>query len=56
MWSVRVVAALGVRRVSTGSLLFRAGLGAALHTARVVRDGLPLTRDIPTYQQVQQLW
>jgi 2-methylisocitrate lyase-like PEP mutase family enzyme len=54
--NVRVVAALGVRRVSTGSLLFRAGLGAGLHTARAVRDGLPLTRDIPTYQQVQRLW
>ncbi|MEU0155210.1 isocitrate lyase/PEP mutase family protein [Micromonospora fulviviridis] len=30
---------LGVARVSTGSLLFRAALGAALHLADAVRDG-----------------
>lgn len=46
---------LGVRRVSTGSLLYRAALGAALGTLRAVRDGAPLAADIPTYQQVQEL-
>lgn len=33
------LAAVGVRRVSTGSLLFRAGLEAAVGAARRVRDG-----------------
>jgi 2-methylisocitrate lyase-like PEP mutase family enzyme len=50
------VAAWGVRRVSTGSLLFRAALGAALDTVRAVRRGsAPLTYEVPTYQQVQSL-
>lgn len=47
---------LGVARVSTGSLLFRAALGAALHVAEVVRSGrdgdLPT---VPSYAQVQEL-
>ncbi|PWU43626.1 isocitrate lyase/phosphoenolpyruvate mutase family protein [Micromonospora globispora] len=47
---------LGVARVSTGSLLFRAALGAALHVAEAVRAG----RDggqptVPSYAQVQEL-
>lgn len=46
--------ALGVRRVSTGSLLFRAALGAALEVASAVRDGVPLTRSIPAVQQIQE--
>ncbi|MFI7680026.1 isocitrate lyase/phosphoenolpyruvate mutase family protein [Actinophytocola sp. NPDC049390] len=45
--------ALGVRRVSTGSLLFRAALGAALEVAGAVRDGEPLRRDIPAVQEIQ---
>lgn len=49
------VRALGVRRVSTGSLLFRAALGAALDIAGAVRDGVPLRREVPTVQQVQGL-
>lgn len=44
---------LGVRRVSTGSLLFRAALGAALETVAAVRDGVPLRREVPTVQQIQ---
>ncbi len=53
---LRAVAALGVRRVSTGSLLFRASLGAAVDTVRAVRRGsVPPTAEIPTYQQVQSL-
>lgn len=52
----RAVARLGVRRVSTGSLLFRAALGAAVDTVRAVRRGsVPLTYEVPTYQQVQSL-
>ncbi|WAL67867.1 isocitrate lyase/phosphoenolpyruvate mutase family protein [Amycolatopsis cynarae] len=39
---IRVLADLGVRRISTGSLLFRAALGAAAATARAVRDGQPV--------------
>jgi 2-methylisocitrate lyase-like PEP mutase family enzyme len=49
------VRALGVRRVSTGSLLFRAALGAALDIAGAVRDGVPLRREVPTVQQIQGL-
>jgi 2-methylisocitrate lyase-like PEP mutase family enzyme len=53
--TVRGLADLGVRRVSTGSLLFRAALGAALGAARAVRDDGPLSADIPSYQQVHEL-
>ncbi len=47
--------ALGVRRVSTGSLLFRAALGAALEVAGAVRDGVPLRREVPAVQDIQGL-
>jgi 2-methylisocitrate lyase-like PEP mutase family enzyme len=54
--NVQAMVELGVRRVSTGSFLFRAALGAALDAARAVRRGsAPLTYEIPTYQQVQDL-
>lgn len=54
--NVHALAGLGVRRMSTGSFLFRAALGAAVDMARAVRrNSLPLTYDIPTYQQVQAL-
>lgn len=53
--SVRELAALGVRRVSTGSLLFRAALGAALETAAAVRDGTSITPNVPAYGQIQEL-
>ncbi|MGC1214217.1 MAG: isocitrate lyase/phosphoenolpyruvate mutase family protein [Micromonospora sp.] len=47
---------LGVARVSTGSLLFRAALGAALDVAEAVQSGrdggLPT---VPSYAQVQEL-
>jgi 2-methylisocitrate lyase-like PEP mutase family enzyme len=52
---VGTAAALGVRRVSTGSLLYRAALGAALDTARAVRDDIPLGQEVPSYQQIQGL-
>lgn len=48
------LASLGVRRVSTGSLLFRAALGAAVSAARAARDGRP-TPEVPTYDAVQAL-
>ena len=46
---------LGVARVSTGSLLFRAGLGAALETAAAVAEGRTITTAIPTTAQIQAL-
>jgi 2-methylisocitrate lyase-like PEP mutase family enzyme len=52
---VRRLAELGVRRISTGSLLFRAALHAAVRTACLVRDGLPVADGIPSYADVQGL-
>ncbi|PRY44021.1 isocitrate lyase/PEP mutase family protein [Umezawaea tangerina] len=46
---------LGVRRVSTGSLLFRAALHAAVTTACAVRDGDPVAEGIPSYEDVRRL-
>lgn len=47
---------VGVARVSTGSLLFRAALGAALAAADAVRHGGPGTpMGLPSYAQVQAL-
>jgi 2-methylisocitrate lyase-like PEP mutase family enzyme len=50
------LAALGVRRVSLGSLLFRAGLAAVTRTADNIRRGRSdLPPDLPTYDDVQSL-
>jgi len=49
------LAGLGVARISTGSLLYRAAISAALHTATLVRDGEPIPAGQLTYQEVQQL-
>ncbi|MEB8342906.1 isocitrate lyase/PEP mutase family protein, partial [Streptomyces endophyticus] len=49
------LAALGVRRVSLGSLLYRRALGAAVATARAVRDGRRPTGDTLSYGEVQAL-
>lgn len=46
---------LGVRRVSLGSLLFRAALGAALSTAADVRAGRPVGAGAVAYDEVQGL-
>ncbi|WP_133824251.1 isocitrate lyase/PEP mutase family protein [Actinomycetospora succinea] len=46
------LAGLGVRRVSTGSLPYRAALHAALDVAAAVRDGAPLPAGIP-YPELQ---
>jgi 2-methylisocitrate lyase-like PEP mutase family enzyme len=48
------LAELGVRRVSTGSLPYRAAITAALASAEAVRDGSPLPDSI-AYPEVQQL-
>jgi 2-methylisocitrate lyase-like PEP mutase family enzyme len=52
--SLTDLAALGVRRVSTGSLPYRASLAAAVAAAEAVRDGSPLPASLP-YPEVQQL-
>jgi 2-methylisocitrate lyase-like PEP mutase family enzyme len=50
------LARLGVARVSTGSALFRAALGATVRAADDIRRGLTWTsEDLPSYAQVQQL-
>ncbi|MGW7195644.1 isocitrate lyase/PEP mutase family protein [Streptomyces chryseus] len=49
------LADLGVRRVSTGSLLFRAALHATVTTALAVREGEPLPAGIPDYAEVDAL-
>jgi 2-methylisocitrate lyase-like PEP mutase family enzyme len=46
---------LGVSRVSLGSLLYRAALGAALGAAAEIRAGRAVSGDVPTYTQVQNL-
>ncbi|CAA9277098.1 MAG: Carboxyvinyl-carboxyphosphonate phosphorylmutase [uncultured Arthrobacter sp.] len=45
---------MGVRRISTGSLPYRAALDAALRVATDVRDGRPATRATP-YDAVQRM-
>jgi 2-methylisocitrate lyase-like PEP mutase family enzyme len=50
--TVRSLAELGVRRVSMGSLLFRAALAAAAETAVAVRDGASVREDLPSYAEV----
>ncbi|MBL1078032.1 isocitrate lyase/phosphoenolpyruvate mutase family protein [Nocardia sp. 2] len=52
---VAELAALGVRRVSTGSLLYRAALAAAVRTVRAVSSGGPLSPDIPPYTEILRL-
>lgn len=47
--------ALGVARVSTGSLLFRAALGGALDTLDAVRSGAAPHPEPPSYDEVQRL-
>lgn len=47
--TVRELADLGVRRVSTGSLLFRAALAATVRTAEAVRDGTAVPAGLPSY-------
>ncbi|CAM4274068.1 isocitrate lyase/phosphoenolpyruvate mutase family protein [Nocardia ninae] len=53
--SLTTLADLGVRRVSTGSLLYRTALAAAVDAARAVRDDNPTTSEAPSYGRVQAL-
>jgi 2-methylisocitrate lyase-like PEP mutase family enzyme len=52
--SLRDLAGLGVRRVSTGSLPYRVAVTAALASAAAVRDGATLPESIP-YGALQEL-
>lgn len=49
------LADLGVRRVSTGSLLFRASLHAAVSTAQAVERGDALPEGLPSYAEAAAL-
>jgi 2-methylisocitrate lyase-like PEP mutase family enzyme len=47
------LAALGVRRISLGSLLYRRALATAVTTATDIRDGRPTSLSAPSYTEVQ---
>ncbi|NIJ10327.1 2-methylisocitrate lyase-like PEP mutase family enzyme [Saccharomonospora amisosensis] len=49
------LAGLGVRRISTGSLLFRTAVAAAVRAARTVRDGGTPSERAPGYADIQRL-
>ncbi len=53
--TIATLAELGVRRVSTGSLLYRAALSAAVDVARALRQDAPLPSGIVTYPDIQRL-
>ncbi|MFI9404154.1 isocitrate lyase/phosphoenolpyruvate mutase family protein [Nocardia sp. NPDC052316] len=53
--SLTALADLGVRRVSTGSLLYRTALAAAVAAARAVRDDTPTPTAAPSYRRIQAL-
>ncbi|MFI1482159.1 isocitrate lyase/phosphoenolpyruvate mutase family protein [Streptomyces sp. NPDC020747] len=53
--TVPVLADLGVRRISLGSLLYRRALGAAVETAALIRAGRSVDGAAPTYGEVQAL-
>jgi len=53
--TVASLAGLGVARVSTGSLLFRAALRATLSTALAVARNAAISTDLPTYGEVMAL-
>ncbi|WP_433212195.1 cytochrome P450 [Microtetraspora malaysiensis] len=53
--TVAGLAELGVRRISCGSLLYRAALGAAVTTALAVAEGGPVATGLPGYAEVQAL-
>ncbi|MFE9583063.1 isocitrate lyase/phosphoenolpyruvate mutase family protein [Nocardia sp. NPDC006044] len=53
--AIATLAALGVRRVSTGSLLYRAALTTALDTARAVRQDNTIPVPAPPYTEIQAL-
>ncbi|WP_405020678.1 cytochrome P450 [Kitasatospora sp. NBC_00070] len=49
------LADLGVSRVSLGSLLYRAALGAALGALEDIRSGRPVRGEVPSYDRVAGL-
>ena len=53
--TVADLAAHGVARISTGSLLFRHALHATVAAAIAIRDGTPLIAGVPSYADVQDL-
>ncbi|MFI6574381.1 isocitrate lyase/phosphoenolpyruvate mutase family protein [Nocardiopsis sp. NPDC050513] len=53
--SLRALADLGVRRVSCGSLLFRAALQATVAAALAVAEDLPVPDGLPTYAEADAL-
>ncbi|WP_327114870.1 isocitrate lyase/phosphoenolpyruvate mutase family protein [Nocardia sp. NBC_01730] len=53
--SIATLAELGVRRISTGSLLYRAALTAAVDVARAVRDSTPVTTGVPSYREIRAI-
>ena len=54
--TVRELAAAGVARISTGSLLFRAALGAIEATARAIRDDVYVPDPaVPDYGRVARM-
>lgn len=53
--SVEQLGKLGVARISTGSLLFRAALHATVEAARAIRDGGDVTADVPSYGEIEDL-
>ncbi|GAB3974998.1 isocitrate lyase/phosphoenolpyruvate mutase family protein [Actinoallomurus acanthiterrae] len=53
--TVAGLAELGVRRISLGSLLFRAALHATVETARAIRAGEPAGAGLPGYADVVEL-
>lgn len=53
--SIQRLGELGVARISTGSLLFRAALHATIDAARVIRDGGDITAPVPGYAEIQRL-
>ncbi|WP_316574107.1 isocitrate lyase/PEP mutase family protein [Nocardia canadensis] len=52
---IDTLGALGVRRISTGSALYRAALGAAVGLARTVRGDLSEPSTPPDYRRIQAL-
>jgi 2-methylisocitrate lyase-like PEP mutase family enzyme len=53
--TVRRLAELGVARISTGSLLYRVAIHAAMTTARMLRGDATVPADPPSYAEIQQL-
>jgi 2-methylisocitrate lyase-like PEP mutase family enzyme len=53
--TIATLASLGVRRISTGSLLYRAALAAIVDVARTVREDGRVSAEIPSYSEVQAI-